>query len=367
MLQRIPLIHAFQQQRPAPDINLDEILEKISAGFKRVGEKLGGGGVRAIVLLAIGLVALLWLATGIYQVKPAEQAALRLFGKYTGELQGPGIHWFWPGPIGQRNVEAVTEIRRMELGFQTLPGGQVGDVPQEALMITGDLNIVDVQMVVQYRIANLESYLFRVDDPGELSRDIQPGFPEGRTLKDAAESALRQVVGQRSIDDVLTVEKEAAQADTLLLLQSILDSYFPPGFTGIEIQEVRLLNVRPPDAVRDAFDDVVRARVDKESRINEALAYQQDQVPRARGDAQRITQGAEAFKQERILRATGEASRFLSVLREYQLSKEVTRQRLYLEAMEEILPNITKFIIAPDSGGNLLQFLPLDDFQSGGS
>jgi len=255
----------------------------------------------------------------------------------------------------------------MELGFQTLPGGQVGDVPQEALMITGDLNIVDVQMVVQYRISDLESFLFRVDDPGEASRDILPGVPEGRTLKDAAESALRQVVGQRSIDDVLTVEKEAAQADTLLLLQEILDSYFPLNKPGIEIQEVRLLNVRPPDAVRDAFDDVVRARVDKESRINEALAYQQDQVPRARGDAQRILQGAEAFKQERILRATGEAERFNSVLDEYLLSKEVTRQRLYLEAMEDVLPSITKFIIAPDSGGNLLQFLPLDEFQSDGS
>ena len=367
MLQRIPLIRAFQQQRPQPDINLDEILEKISAGFRRFGGKLGGGGTRAIVLLAVALVALLWLATGVYQVKPAEQAALRLFGKYTGELQGPGIHWFWPGPIGTRNIEAVTEIRRMELGFRTLPGGQIGDVPQEALMITGDLNIVDVQMVVQYRISDLASFLFRVDDPGEADRDVKPGFPEGRTLKDAAESALRQVVGQRSIDDVLTVEKEAAQADTLLQLQAILDDYFPPGKSGIEIQEVRLLNVRPPDAVRDAFDDVVRARVDKESRINEALAYQQDQVPRARGDAQRIIQGAAAFKQERILRATGEANRFLSVLEEYEQSKEVTRQRLYLEAMEEILPGITKFIVAPDSGGNLLQFLPLDEFQTGGS
>lgn len=367
MLQRIPLIRAFQQQRPQPEINLDEILEKISSVFKRFGGKLGGGGTRAIILLVIALVALVWLATGVYQVKPAEQAALRLFGQYTGALQGPGIHWFWPGPIGKRNIEAVTEIRRMELGFRTLPGGQVGDVPQEAIMITGDLNIVDVQMVVQYKISDLESFLFRVDDPGEADRDVPPGFPEGRTLKDAAESSLRQVVGQRSIDDVLTVEKEAAQADTLLKLQATLDSYFPPGAPGIEIQEVRLLNVRPPDAVRDAFDDVVRARVDKESRINEALAYQQDRVPKARGDAQITIQGAEAFKQERILRATGEADRFLSVLKEYELSKEVTRQRLYLEAMEEILPSITKFVLTPDSGGNLLQFLPLDELQTGGS
>ena len=371
MRQRIPFLRAFQQQRPQPEINLDEILAGVGSFFRRIGSKLpGGGGISALIFLAIGVIVLIWLATGFYQVKPAEQAALRLFGKFTGQLQDPGLHWFWPSPIGTRNIEPVTETRRMELGFRTLPGGQVTDIPQEAVMITGDLNIADVQMVVQYRISNLESYLFRVDDPGEVDRNIFPGFPEGRTLKDAAEAALRQVVGQRSIDDVLTIEKEAVQADTLLQLQQIMDNYFIAmgGVSGIEILEVRLLNVRPPDSVRDAFDDVVRARVDKESRINEALAYQQDQVPRARGDAQRIIQGAEAFKQERILRATGEADRFLSVLKEYRESQEVTRQRLYLEAMEEVLPGITKFIVAPDAGGSLLQFLPLqqlEELQSG--
>jgi membrane protease subunit HflK len=185
-------------------------------------------------------------------------------------------------------------------------------------------------------------------------------LPEGTTLKDATEAALRQVVGQRSIDDVLTINREAVQVDTLRLLQRILDDYK----TGLEVLEVRLQKVRPPDPVRDAFDDVVRARVDKEARINEALAYQQDKLPRARGDAQRILQAAEAFKAERILRATGEADRFTSVLNEYKGSKAVTRQRLYLEAMEEILPGLKKFIVSPDTGGNLLQFLPLQDSES---
>ncbi len=194
-----------------------------------------------------------------------------------------------------------------------------------------------------------------MDDPGDPERDVRVGAPDGFTLKDATEAALRQIVGQRSIDDILTINKEAAQADARLLLQTILDDYN----TGIEILEVRLQNVRPPDPVRDAFDDVVRARVDKEARINEALAYQQDRLPRARGDAQRILNTAEAFKQESILRATGEADRFLSVLQEYSESREVTRQRLYLEAMEELLPGITKVIITPDTGGNLLELLPL--------
>jgi membrane protease subunit HflK len=349
----------FQQQRTPPEIDLDQILARVKEGFQRVFGKLGGGGMGAVVFVILGIVLLIWLATGFFQVRPAERAALRLFGSYTGQLQEPGLHWFWPAPIGTRNVEVVTENRRMDLGFRSIPGGQLVDVSPEALMITGDLNIVDVQLVIQYRIGDLAAYLFHVDDPGDPERGIRPGAPEGFTLKDATEAALRQVVGQRSIDDVLTINKEAVQGDTRLLLQEILDSYN----SGIEISEVRLENVRPPDPVRDAFDDVVMARVDKESRINEALAYQQDQVPRARGDAEKIKQAAEAFKQERILRATGEADRFSVVLKEYLESKDVTRQRLYLEAMEEILPTVTKFVITPDAGGNLLQFLPLDEEQ----
>ena len=354
-------ISMFQQQRPQPEIDLDQILGKIKEVISRVFGRLGGAGVGAAFLAVLGLILLVWGGTGFYQVRPAELAALRLFGEYTGELQESGLHWFWPAPIGTRNIEAVTETRRLELGFRSLEGGQLVDVPAEALMITGDLNIVDVQMIVQYRIKDLSAFLFRVDDPGDPERLIRPGSPEGFTRKDATEAALRQVVGQRSIDDVLLEQREAVQVDTLLVLQNILDTYN----TGIEILEVRLQTVRPPDAVRDAFDDVVRARVDKDARVNEALAYEQDQLPRIRGEAQLIIQGAEAYKQERILRATGEADRFLSVLNEYKESKEVTRQRLYLEAMEEILPGITKFVVSPDAGGSLLQFLPLTESESG--
>jgi membrane protease subunit HflK len=247
--------------------------------------------------------------------------------------------------------------RRMELGFFTTTTGAVSDQPSEALMITGDLNIVNVQMVVQYRIDDLEKFLFRVDDPGEVIRGIERGNPEGRTLKDITEAALRQVVGQRSIDDTLFERRVEVQTDTQHLLQRVLDEYN----TGILILNVVLQTVRPPDQVRAAFDDVVNARVDKESRINEGKAFEQDQIPRADGAAAQIVKGAEAFRTERIARATGEADRFLSVLAEYQKSKEVTRQRLYLEAMEDVLPGITKFILAEDSGGNLLQFLPLTD------
>ena len=342
-------------QRQRPEIQLEEILRGIGSGFNSVIQRLGGGGVRLIILGALALAIIVWLATGIYQVGPREQAALQLFGDFQ-TLEGPGLKWYFPAPIGKKTIIDVERARSMELGFFTTPTGAISDQGVEALMITGDLNIVNVQMVVQYRIADLERYLFRVDDPGEVLRGVGRGNPEGRTLKDATEAALRQVVGQRSIDDTLVTSREQVQEDTRDLLRQILLDYE----TGIEVLNVALQTVRPPDQVRAAFDDVVNARVDKDSRINEAKAFEQDRIPRAEGDAQQVVRAAEAFKAERIAGATGETARFRSVLEQYLRAPDVTRQRLYLEAIEGILPGITKFILAPDSGGSLLQFLPLD-------
>jgi len=343
-------------QRQRPEVQFEEILRGIGSGINGVLQRLGGGGVKLVVLALLIIAVGGYLATGVYQVGPREQAALQLFGEFQN-TEGPGLKWWFPAPIGKRTIVDVEVTRSMELGFFTTPTGAISDQGSEALMITGDLNIVNVQMVVQYRIADLESYLFRVDDPGEVLRGIDRGNPEGRTLKDATEAALRQVVGQRSIDDTLVTKREQVQAGTRALLQQILEDYQ----TGIEVLNVALQTVRPPDQVRAAFDDVVNARVDKESRINEAKAFEQDRIPRAEGDAQQVIQAAAAFKAERIAGATGETARFRSVLKEYLRAPDVTRQRLYLEAMEEILPGIEKFILAPDSGGNLLQFLPLTD------
>lgn len=309
-----------------------------------------------MILGLLALAAILWLGSGVYIVGPRERAALQLFGAFQ-TIEAPGLHWYFPPPIGKRTIVDVEVTRNMELGFFTTATGVVSDQEGEALMITGDLNIVNVQMVVQYRIADLENFLFRVDDPGEVLRGVGLGNPEGRTLKDVTEAALRQVVGQRSIDDVLVIRREEVQSATGLLIQQVLDEYQ----AGIQILNVALQTVRPPDQVRAAFDDVVNARVDKESRINEAKAYEQDQLPRAEGFAQQTVQSAGAFKVEQIARATGEADRFTSVLEEYQKSQEVTRQRMYLEAMETILPGITIFILNQDSSNNLLQFLPLTD------
>jgi membrane protease subunit HflK len=241
--------------------------------------------------------------------------------------------------VGVRNVVRVEEVRRLEIGVR---GGQ--PIFDESLMITGDTNIADVQLLVQYNIEQLDLFLFNTIDPG------------GVTIKDVAETSLRQVVGSRLIDNVLTDEKEAVEFETFQQIQLLLNSYG----TGIRVREVKLQNVRPPSQVQDAFDDVVRAREDRERIINLAEAYREDILPRARGEAARQVEAAEAYRQERIANATGQSDRFLSVLAEYRNSEEVTRQRLYLEAMEEVLPGVSKFIVDSEQAGNLLQFLPLN-------
>jgi len=270
-----------------------------------------------------------------------------MFGKFDSS-RSEGLHWWWPSPIGARDIVAVKQIRKLEVGVR-------GDtpVPQESLMITGDPdesglpgeapNIVDVQLLVQYDIINIQDFLYEAVDP------------DGVTIKDATETALRRVVGSRPIDDILTDKKEDIQAETKLVLQGLLDRYK----TGIRVTEVKLLSVFAPVQVIAAFDDVVRAKEDKARIINLADAYKEDILPRARGEAARLIEASVAFKAEKVALAEGQAQRFTLILEEYEKAPAITRQRLYLEAMEEILPGITKFIVSEEAGGGLLQFLPL--------
>ena len=317
-----------------PDVNFDQALKGVREFLNRF--RLGGGGVLVFLVFGLLLVALVvWLGSGFYTVQPGEQAAVRLFGEFT-DTRDEGLHWWWPSPVGGRDIVRVDEVKRLELGVR-------GDTPnlEESLMITGDPdesgnpgeapNIVDVQLTVQYNIKDLERFLYRAVDPA------------GVTIKDAAETSLRQVVGSRPIDDVLTDKKEEVQEETRLLLQRLLDDYE----TGIHVTEVKLANVFAPEQVKDAFDDVVRAKEDKARIINLADAYKEDILPRARGDAARLLQDAEAFRQERIALSTGESEYFLAILNEFRKAPDVTRQRLYLEAMEEILPGIQKIIGDP--------------------
>jgi membrane protease subunit HflK len=297
-----------------PELNFDQLMGGIGSTLGRIANRLGGGGVGLAAVLIVGLIVIIWAATGIYTVSPGEQAALRLFGAaQPTTVTETGLHWWWPSPVGRRDVIQTVETRRMELGFRSGEGGVLAPVAVEAQMISGDLNIIDVQMVVQYNINNLNYFLFRVYDPGESERDIPSGQPDGRTLKDATEAALRLVVGQRGLGEVLAEQRTELEISTQEKLQEILDSYD----TGINILSVELQKVEAPEDVRAAFNDVLNARQDKVTAINQAQAYENQRIPEARGQAEQIIQPAEAFKRARIERAQGESDQFLSILSEY--------------------------------------------------
>ena len=300
-----------------PELDFDQIMGRIRDVIGRVTQRLGGGGVGLAVVLVVGLIVVIWAATGFYQISPGEQAALRLFGDAKDSPEAStGLHWWWPGPVGNRDVVRTDLPQILELGFRSGDGVADTPVPVEAQMISGDLNIVDVQMVVQYDIKDLTSFLFRVDDPGEndgAQRNIAPGRPDGRTLKDATEAALRLVVGQRSLSEILAEERVNLELDTRVLLQQILDDYK----TGINVVSVVLQKVEAPSEVQAAFNDVLQARQDKVTATNQAQAYENQVLPEARGRAEQIIQPAEAFKRARIARAQGEADQFLSILAQF--------------------------------------------------
>ncbi len=375
---RLPRIMGYQRQpRREGDNELDELLRPVREllGRLRGGSGSGQGGpprpptdagsqrppmpIARIGGIILGVIVLVWLGSGIYIVNPGEVAVVRTFGNWNGDQQTEGLHWHIPWPVERQDVLSIQRVQNMELGFRSV--GEIGSGeglvqrPTESRMITGDENLVDVQLVVQYRIRDAGAFLFNVKDPSEGGR------PDGFTLRDATASALRQVVGQRPIDDVLTTGKEVVQVETQQLLQRLLDDYG----TGIMVVNVQLQDVQPPDEVQESFKDVISAREDRARFINEGEAYREDIVPRARGEAARIVQAAEAFKVERVREATGNASRFLERLREYRNHPEATRRRLYIEMMERILPRVEVIVVDDEIGGNVLPFLPLTDQETG--
>jgi modulator of FtsH protease HflK len=289
-----------------------------------------------IMPIAAGVFVLLWLASGIYIVGPGHVGVVRTFGKETARTE-PGLNYRFPWPIQRADVVSVEQIRRVEVGFRV---GQ--RVPEEALMLTGDENIVEAQIVVQYRVADPSKFLFRLREP-EVA------------LRAATEVALRSTVGSMTIDQVMIEERAKVQDDARLFIQRLMDAYE----SGLVITDVKLQAADPPDAVRDAFHDVVRAREDREKVINQARGYQADILPKARGEAQKILREAEGYKEHRVLIAQGESSRFLSVLAEYEKAKDVTRDRLHLETMEKILPHSDKVILDGGLGQRLLPLMPL--------
>ena len=334
--------------------DFEELLRRGQDRFRRVLPQGGfGGGRRWIFLIPIAVVVL-WLASGIYTVDPDEVGVVLRFGAYD-RTTGPGLNYHLPSPIEWVLKPSVTRVNRTEIGYRNAEGPRAGatrQVPEEALMLTGDENIVDINFTVFWVIKDAKAYLFNIRAPDA-------------TVKSAAESAMREVIGETQIAQALAEGRGKIETDTHSLLQGILDDYG----AGIEVTQLQLLKVDPPGPVIDAFRDVQRALADRERLRNEAEAYRNDIVPRARGDAARIKQEAEAYRQEIIARATGDADRFTSVYRAFKAAQDVTLQRLYLETMEEILKNGNKVIIdkSAQGGSGVLPYLPLPALGIGGA
>lgn len=317
--------------------------------FNSTFKKLRGNGVPGGKFIVLGII-LLWFLSGIYIVEPDEVGVVTRFGKYVATT-GPGPHYHLPVPIESVMKPKVSQIRRVEVGFRSYGSsrsftqGQSRNVPEESLMLTGDENIVDVQFIVQYQINDPVNFLFRVSN-------------QAKTIQDAAEAAMREIIGKTKIELALTTGKLQIQTETRLLLQEIVDRYK----LGVNVLAVQLQNVHPPNEVIDAFKDVASAREDKSRFINEAEAYRNDILPKARGQAAVIVNQAEAYKESKIRKAEGQASRFMAVYKEYQKAKDITVKRLYLETMENILsnPDVKKVILSSDSAKKTLPFLSLD-------
>ena len=299
--------------------------------------------------IAIGVIIAIWLATGIYTVGTSEEGLVKRFGRYVATVE-PGLHYHLPAPIESVVRVNILEVRNEEIGFRTISPGsnpRYQTIEAEALMLTGDGNIAYVEMVVQYRVKDSSLYAFNLIDSSAI-------------VKQAAEAVLREQVATRTLDETLTSQRDTIGLDSLLALQSVLDSYG----SGILVTNIQLQDVNPPDEVLAAFDDVNSARQDKEKLINEAERYALDIVPRARGQAQEIANQAEGYKQTRIKGAEGDVARFVEVLAKYELGTDVTRTRLYIEAMEEILPGMEKIILSGGADG-VLKLLDLG-IQGGG-
>ncbi|MDP6201085.1 MAG: FtsH protease activity modulator HflK [Candidatus Marinimicrobia bacterium] len=295
--------------------------------------------IGALPILGIALV--LWLLTGIYVVGPDEVGVVQTFGKYSRAAQS-GLNYHFPYPIETVKTPKVTEVKRIEIGFRSVGKNQYQTVERESLMLTGDENIVDAEMIVQYKIKDPEAYSFNF---------IQPEL----TVREASEASLRTVVGRHNIDEALTSGKFMIQEETKALVQSILDKYK----TGIIVVAVQLQDVSPPQQVIAAFKDVASAKEDKNKMINQAEGYRNDLIPKARGEAQSMIREAEGYKKARIARAEGDVAKFSAVLKEYRKAKGVTETRMYLETIEEILPNKEKIIVPDAKSGNLINLLNL--------
>ncbi|MFB0824058.1 FtsH protease activity modulator HflK [Chromobacterium violaceum] len=292
--------------------------------------------------VVVGVLAALWLASGFYIVDAREEGVVLRLGSYN-RLTEPGLQWHAPYPFEKAEIVNLTELRSVEVGYR---GSAQNRVPEESLMLTSDQNIIDVQLSVQYDIKDARAFLFNNAARERDGKDL---------VKQAAETAIREVVGRNKVDFVLNEGRAQIAADARKLIQDVLDRYR----AGIRIAKVNINDVQPPQAVLAAFDDAVKAGQDKDKLRNEGMAYANEVVPKAKGMASRLVQEAEGYQQQVVERAQGDAERFKQVLPEYNKAPKVMRDRLYLDMMQQIMNNSSK-VLVDQKGGNSLLYLPLD-------
>ena len=330
--------------------DLDDVLRNVNKKISDIFGKKGGGGnggsrdkgpkqgsAGGVVLLIV-IMLVVWVASGFYIVSEGHRGVVLRFGQYV-DTTPAGLRWHYPFPVEQVELVNVSQVRTVEIGYRNNVRSKV---LKEALMITDDENIVDIQFAVQYILNNPEHYLFNNRTPDDA-------------VLQAAESAIREVIGKSEMDYVLYEGREDVAAEATQLMQRILDRYE----IGISISRVTMQNAQPPEQVQAAFDDAVKAGQDRERQKNEGEGYANDVIPRAVGNAARLIEQAEGHKARVIARAEGDASRFEQILVEYSKAPEVTRERLYLDMMEEVLSHASKIMIDQEGGNNLL-YLPLD-------
>ena len=333
--------------------DLDEVVRRLQERFSGF---FGGGGSgsngsssggdfklnKNMITTILGALFVVWAASGFYMVAADEEAVILRFGKHTATT-GPGLNWAIPYPVDRVEKLPVTRVQRLEIGFRQFADGTIRKRNNESLMLTKDENIVDISFIVQYKIKSVEEFLFNIDNAT-------------KTVRDAAESAIREIIGRTSIDDVLTTRKAEVEIETQDLIQIILNSYK----AGISISTIKLQDVQPPERVIREFKDVASAREDKERAKNEAQAYANDIIPKARGESKKMVLDAEAYAKQVVSRAQGESERFESLLAAYKLAPEVTRKRLYMDTMQEVMSKAEKIIIDGSVAGSVLPYLPLD-------
>lgn len=323
-----------------PGRNREDLERMLRDGQNRMKDLLPHGFQSPRLLVGIvAVLVLIWLGTGFYRVNPGEQGVELIFGKYYASTE-PGLNWNWPGPIGSVVTPDISTRYRVEVGFRSASGSNSEhDVPEEGLMLTGDENIIDVQFVVLWKIKDVQQYLFDIRDP-ETS------------VKNAVEAAMREIIGQNSFELARTQGRGKVESQALELAQKILDSYS----AGIAIEQVSMQKVDPPAEVIESFRDVQAARSDKERMVNEAQAYYNQITQEAEGQAAQAVKQAEGYQQEKVAIAAGEAQRFLSIYEQYKADPEVTKRRLYLETMEQVMKNMDKVILDQPAGGSLPLF-----------